>query len=44
MEFEYFVKPAEWEKYFEYWKYQMVEWIEQIGIDTYKVHQLEVLD
>jgi glycyl-tRNA synthetase len=42
MEFEYFVKPSEWEKYFEYWKYQMVEWIEQIGIDTYKVHQLEV--
>jgi glycyl-tRNA synthetase len=42
MEFEYFVKPAEWEKYFEYWKYQMTEWIEQIGIDPFKVHQLEV--
>ena len=42
MEFEYFVKPAEWEKYFEYWKYQMQEWIEQVGIDAFKVHELEV--
>lgn len=42
MEFEYFVKPADWEKHFEYWKYQMIEWIEQIGIDSFKVHQLEV--
>ena len=42
MEFEYFVKPSDWEKHFEYWKYQMAEWIEQIGIDVFKVHQLEV--
>lgn len=42
MEFEYFVKPSEWEKYFEYWKYQMMEWMEQIGINAQKVHQLEV--
>jgi glycyl-tRNA synthetase len=42
MEFEYFVKPAEWEKYFEYWKYQMIEWMEEVGINGQKVHQLEV--
>lgn len=42
MEFEYFVKPSEWEKYFEYWRYQMQEWIEQVGIDGQRVHELEV--
>ncbi len=42
MEFEYFVKPTEWEKYFEYWKYQMIAWIEAVGIDPFKVHELEV--
>ncbi len=42
MEFEYFVKPSEWEKYFEYWKYQMQAWIEQVGIDGQRVHELEV--
>lgn len=42
MEFEYFIKPTEWEKYFEYWKYQMIAWIEAVGIDPFKVHELEV--
>ncbi len=42
MEFEYFVKPSEWEKYFEYWHNQMRSWIELIGIDGTMVHELEV--
>ena len=44
MEFEYFVKPAEWEKYFEYWHNQMRSWIELVGIDGTMVHELEVGD
>ena len=42
MEFEYFVRPDEWEKHFEYWKLEMKDWIKQIGIDESKVHELEV--
>ncbi len=42
MEFEYFVRPDAWEKYFEYWKYQMQMWIEKVGINSSMVHELEV--
>ena len=44
MEIEYFVKPENWEKYFEYWKGEMLEWMEEIGIDMGKIHELEVSD
>ena len=42
MEIEYFVRSSDWEKYFEYWKSEMLEWMEEIGIDMAKVHELEV--
>ena len=42
MEIEYFVKPEEWQKYFEYFKDSMLEWMEEVGIDMQKVHELEV--
>jgi len=42
MEIEYFIKPEGWEKYFEYWHDEMLAWIEMIGIDMNKVHELEV--
>jgi len=42
MEIEYFVRKDNWEKYFEYWKGEMLEWIEDVGIDMNKVHELEV--
>ncbi len=42
MEIEYFVREADWEKYFEYWKGEMLEWMEEVGIDMNKVHELEV--
>lgn len=42
MEIEYFVREADWQKYFEYFKDQMNEWMEDIGIDMSKVHELEV--
>lgn len=44
MEVEYFVRPEDWEKYFEYWRGEMLEWMEGIGIDMNKVHELEVPD
>ncbi len=42
MEIEYFVKPDDWQKYFEYYKDEMLEWMEDLGIDMSKVHELEV--
>ena len=42
MEFEYFVREAEWEKYFEFWRKEMWAWIEEVGIDKNKTHELEV--
>jgi len=42
MEFEYFIKEEDWEKYFEYWRKQMWEWIEEIGLKKENVHELEV--
>ena len=42
MEIEYFLKPEDWEKYFEYWKNEMYSWMEMVGIDMTKVYELEV--
>jgi len=42
MEIEYFTRSNDWEKYFEYWKGEMLEWMEEVGIDMSKVHELEV--
>ena len=44
MEIEYFVREEDWEKYFQYWKDEMLEWMESVGIDMVKVHELEVGD
>ncbi|MBP6908248.1 MAG: glycine--tRNA ligase [Candidatus Pacebacteria bacterium] len=42
MEIEYFVRPDDWQKYFEYFKDEMMEWIDSIGFDMAKVNELEV--
>ncbi len=42
MEIEYFVREEDWKKYFEYYKDEMLEWMESLGIDMNKVHELEV--
>jgi len=42
MEIEYFIKEEDWQKYFEYWKSEMLEWMEGMGMDMSKVHELEV--
>src|SRR3990167_6981272 len=44
MEIEYFVRAEDWEKYFEYWRSEMLSWMEDIGLDMTKVHELEVGD
>ena len=42
MEIEYFVKPANWNEQFEFWRRQMLAWLAQIGLTSDKVHELEV--
>ncbi len=42
MEIEYFIRPSEWESEFEKLRTAMHEWIQEIGIDTSKVHELKV--
>ncbi len=42
MEFEYFVRENDWEKYFEMWRTEMWRWIDRIGISRENVHELEV--
>jgi glycyl-tRNA synthetase len=32
MEIEYFVKPGEWEQWFDYWLEQQKEWLKELGI------------
>ena len=44
MEFEYFVPESEWEKWFEYWRGQMREWLKDIGVDLKNVHEVEIPD
>lgn len=44
MEFEYFVKENEWEKWFEYWKKEMYQWLLELGINPEHVHEVEIGD
>jgi len=42
MEIEYFVKPSEWEKSFEYFRTEMKGFMTDVGLTASKVHELEV--
>lgn len=42
MEIEYFIKEEDWEKTFDYWRAEMMDWLESIGLDKNKIHELEV--
>ncbi len=42
MEFEYFVREKDWQKYFDMWKGEMWKWIDRVGIDRNMVSELEV--
>lgn len=44
MEIEYFIRPTDWEKYFEYWRSEMIDFMEEIGLDMSKVHEIDVPD
>ncbi len=44
MEIEYFVKGGEWSNHFEYWKDEILEWMESVGLDMKKVHPVEIGD
>jgi glycyl-tRNA synthetase len=44
MEIEYFVRPDTWEKYFNYFKDEMIEWMQGAGLDMNKLHELEVAE
>lgn len=43
MEFEYFFDPKkeEWQAVFEYWREEMYSWIDMVGIDREKCHEIE---
>ncbi len=42
MEIEYFIRENEWEKWFDHWQREMMEWIKKLGINPQKVHEVEV--
>lgn len=44
MEVEYFVNPNEWEGEFEKWRLAVHAWLDALGLDKNKVHELEVGD
>lgn len=48
MEIEYFFpepkEEREWQKVFEYWRQEMYRWFHAVGIDTSKVHEIEIPD
>ena len=43
MEIEYFVRPADWEKYIEEFRISMHGWMNAIGLEAKHIHELEVL-
>ncbi len=43
MEFEYFIEEKDWEKWFEYWRKEMKEWLtKDLGVNYKKVHEVEI--
>lgn len=42
MEIEYFVKPGEWQKYFEIWHKEMNLWIHDLGIGKEQIVEIDV--
>jgi glycyl-tRNA synthetase len=44
MEFEYFLREAEWQEKFEYWKDQMHGWFKLLGFGDEDVREIEIPD
>lgn len=42
MEFEYFVRPEEWQEQFSHFHEKFYEWTDYLGLDRAKIHELEV--
>ncbi len=42
MEIEYFIREKDWQRYFDYWRDEMLKWIKDIGIDLKKIHETEI--
>ncbi len=42
MEIEYFIHPENWKGEFEKWRLDLHDWMNMIGLDKEKVHELEV--
>ncbi|HET9850811.1 MAG TPA: glycine--tRNA ligase [Candidatus Saccharimonadales bacterium] len=42
MEFEWFIRPEDWEKYFEKWQKDMLSWFKKLGLDEAKIKVHEV--
>jgi len=42
MEIEYFTHPDKWEESFEHWRKDIHDFLEKLGLDKNKVHELEV--
>ncbi len=44
MEFEYFVKPSEWDQHFDYWLTQMKQWVKDLGVKDEHVVYVPIAD
>ncbi len=44
MEIEYFIREAEWEKYFDHWLDQMKGWLTRLGVANDHLHFVEIPD
>jgi glycyl-tRNA synthetase len=44
MEIEYLIKPVGWEKTFEHFRQEMLDWTREIGLKSEHVYELEVAD
>lgn len=46
MEFEYFFDPKKtsWEEVFDFWKKEMEQWMDEVGIDAKKRHAVDIPD
>jgi len=42
MEIEYFIRGEDWKEQFEHWRKEMLSWMEEVGIDLKKVHEVEI--
>lgn len=41
MEIEYFIKEKDWERAFEMWRKEILDWVKDLGIDLKKIHEYE---